>query len=678
MRRKQAHWFAGIVALAALLLSGCGELPQRVGLEFPGPAPGEARGEIAAHAFLLENEVIACRWQIADGRLRPTTVTDKLSDTMLALSGAECFLIILSENHEIPASDLKIVRGPKLERLHAKRNASRSAERLTGKQIMLALASPDGDLEVEWRALLRDGSNYIRQELTFVAENEPVEIAEIVLSDVTAPQPRVMGVVDGSPVVAGNFFFAYEHPMSKATITGEADEQRVRCGLLRGGPVKPGESVVQSSVIGVVPEGQLRRGFLHYLERERAHPYRPFLHYNSWFDIAWHDRKMTEKECLEAIEAFGEELITKRGVKLDSLVFDDGWDDNSTLWGFNDGFPNGFAPLRAAARKHRSAVGTWMSPWGGWSRAGNERRKYGREQGFEMDERGFTLAGPKYYARFRDVCLDMMRRYGVNYFKFDGIGARSVGNIEGMLRLSNELRRADQEVFLNITNGTWPSPYWLWHSDTTWRAGGDTGAHGKGSKRQQWITYRDWQTYNNVVKRGPLFPLNSIMLHGIVFARRGEAEVIVRHVPELLDEIRSYFGSGTHLQELYITAAMMTPQAWDTLAEAATWARANADVLADTHWVGGDPGEGEVYGWASWSRRKGILVLRNPDDAPAQIELDIGAAFELPDGAAQTYSLKSPWQKDAANAAIVVQAGTKHRFELRPFQVVLLDATPVE
>ena len=676
--RRQRHWFSAEAVLVALLITGCVAPARGAGIDFPGPDPGVASGTEDSGRLVMENEVIASTWQLAGGQLKPASVTDKLSGTTIALKGAECFQVILGDGEIVKASDMKIVGAPTWKTLRANADSPRLAERLGGKRVLLRLASPDAHLEVEWRAVLRDGSNYIRQELTFIAKDEAVEIAEIVLLDLPAPQPRVVGVVDGSPVVAGNLFFAYEHPMSKSTVSGEGDGQRLRCSLLRGSPVKPGERMVQSSVIGVVPEGQLRRGFLHYLERERAHPYRPFLHYNSWFDIAWHTRKMTEKECLEATEAFGQELVRKRGVKLDSFVFDDGWDDNTTLWGFNDGFPNGFKRLRDAAAKYDSAVGTWLSPWGGWSTAGNERRKYGREQGFEMDERGFTLAGPKYYARFRDVCLNMMRVSGVNYFKFDGIGARSVGNIEGMLRLSNELRNADQEVFLNITNGTWPSPYWLWHSDTTWRAGGDTGAHGKGSKRQQWITYRDSQTYGNVVKRGPLFPLNSIMLHGIVFARRGEAEVIVRNVPELLDEIRSYFGSGTHLQELYITAGMITPEAWDTLAEAAKWSRANADVLVDTHWVGGNAGEGEVYGWASWSKRKGILVLRNPDDAPARIGLDIGAAFELPKGAAQKYSLKSPWKKDAAEAAIAVRAGTEHTFELKPFEVLVFDAMPVE
>jgi hypothetical protein len=54
---------------------------------------------------------------------------------------------------------------------------------------------------------------------------------------------------------------------------------------------RPGESYAASLVTGFVPKGQLRRGFLlGYLERERAHPYRPFLHYNSWYDLGYFNK----------------------------------------------------------------------------------------------------------------------------------------------------------------------------------------------------------------------------------------------------------------------------------------------------------------------------------------------------------------------------------------------------
>ena len=145
----------------------------------------------------------------------------------------------------------------------------------------------------------------------------------------------------------------------------------------------------------------------------------------------------------------------------------------------------------------------------------------------------------------------------------------------------------------------------------------------------------------------------------------------------VIAEIRSFFGTGTCLQELYIEPKRMTAETWDALAEAARWARANKDVLVDTHWIGGDPLKAEVYGFASWTPRKAVLTLRNPDDRPASFELDVSTAFELPEGSPQTYALKSPWKEDSGRPAISVTAGQKHRFELKPFEVLVFDATPV-
>jgi hypothetical protein len=145
---------------------------------------------------------------------------------------------------------------------------------------------------------------------------------------------------------------------------------------------------------------------------------------------------------------------------------------------------------------------------------------------------------------------------------------------------------------------------------------------------------------------------------------------------DLVAEIRSYFATGTCMQELHIDPSLMTDALWDALAEAAKWSRSNADVLADTHWVGGDPAKGEVYGWASWSKRKAILALRNPSDQPAEMSLDVARAFELPAIAPRQFALKSPWKEDAAKPAITVTAGQPYRFQLQPFEVLVWDATP--
>ncbi len=162
------------------------------------------------------------------------------------------------------------------------------------------------------------------------------------------------------------------------------------------------------------------------------------------------------------------------------------------------------------------------------------------------------------------------------------------------------------------------------------------------------------------------------MTQGVMFANHG----LPNDTDRIVEDIRAFFASGTNCQELYLTPSLLDAKTWDALAEAAIWSRNNADVLVDTHWIGGDPAKGEVYGWASWSKRKGILALRNPKDASGTITIDIGKAFELPPGAAQRYALKSPWKDDASMPTLTLSAGEEHTFELKPFEVLVFDATP--
>lgn len=651
---------------------------------------GPARAESANNILTLENDALAVTWSIGEGRLRPLAIRDELSNRAIETIG-EAFCVTLSDGRSIQASQLEMTDAPQIRNLPARPDSPRLADRRPGRIVTARFHSVDDGLHIQWQAVLRDETHYVRQSITLRVTREAPRIETITLVDLDCRDAGVVGTVAGSPVVAESMFFAYEHPNSESIVrAGDASGSlptHVTCRLTRHMPLDPGRPLVQSSVIGVAPPGQLRRAYSRYIELERPRPYRPFLHYNSWYDIAWGDRKMNEGLCLEVIDLFGRELTQKRGVNLDSFVFDDGWDDNKTLWEFHTGFPNGFGPLVAPARKYRSAIGVWLSPWGGYGQAKDERLKYGRTQGFETNRNGFSLAGPRYYARFRDVCAAMIEDYDVNYFKFDGVG---IGNdrdgadeeflpdIEGLLTLCTELRALRPDVYLSITTGTWPSPYWLFYGDSIWRNGADCGFHGAGTMRQRWITYRDMITYRMIVQRAPLYPLNSLMVQGICYAQLGTATQMANDLGDLVDEIRMLFGSGTQLQELYVTPAMMTPPMWDALAEAATWSRQNADVLIDVHWIGGDPGKGEPYGYASWSPRKGILVLRNPAETRARFEVDAGTAFERPPDAPARYRLTQPWENINKTPEVMLEAGRPHTFDLAPFEALVFEALPLK
>lgn len=637
---------------------------------------GAATSATSGQAYTLGNRTIEAKWDISSGKLTNLTVTDRLHQKTIVVSSA--FSLLFADGKILQAQDLHFVGTPTIHELKAAPDASRYSDQLGGKEFEGVLEDATGDLRIDFCMVLRDGSSYLRQILTVSAPQRDLPITDVRLIDLRLPGVRVVGTVAGSPLVGGDFFLGFEHPLS----TSAAHSDHAVADLERTLPLPKGQSITYSSVIGVAPTGQMRRAFLAYIERERAHPYRTFLHYNSWYDAGYFT-PYDETIALNRVNAFGSELHDKRGVALDSFLFDDGWDNHSSLWGFNKGFPKGFIPIRDAAAKYGAAPGVWMSPWGGYGKPKDERIAYGRKEGYEIVDDGYALSGPKYYEHFRDVCLDMIRTYGVNQFKFDGTGnvdhvvpgSHFDSDFSAMIHLINELRQEKPDIYINLTTGTDASPFWLFYADSIWRGGWDDSRAGVGTNRQRWITYRDADTYAHIVSRGPLYPLNSLMLHGIIYAQYNK---YLNTDPgnDFTDEVHSYFGTGTQLQELYITPSLLSDKNWDTLAEAAKWSRENASVLKDTHWVGGDPNWLEVYGWASWSPKKGILVLRNPSDKPSAIEIDLAKVLELPADAPLIYTAKSPWKADIQNAPLTLNAHVPHKFTLAPFEVLTLDLQP--
>jgi hypothetical protein len=643
------------------------------------PDPGVARIEISRGGFSVSNSVLSMSWKITGERVEGVEFKDQLAHRGLPAQSLP-FVVILRDGRVIPASDMSMIGVPKVINLDVHPGASRLSERIPGKAVAFEFQDASGKLRVSWQVILRDGSNYVRQQLVLLAKAGDAAVREVRLVDWNLPDAHVIGIVKGSPIVARALFVGFEDPLASCAVAGE----RARCWIERELPLKSGQSMTYSSVIGLTPEGQLRRGFLHYLERERAHPYRTFLHYNSWYDLGYFS-KYDEAGALDVIKTFGTELTQKRGVHIDSFLFDDGWDDPATLWHFHSGFPNGFTKLRELAATFGTAPGVWMSPWGGYGKPKQERIAAGRSAGYEIVENGFALSGPKYYAAFHDICVKFVQDYGVNQFKFDGTGnadrvfagSEFDSDFAAVIHLIGELRALKPDLFINLTTGTYPSPFWLQYADSIWRGGEDHDFLGVGARREQWITYRDAQTYEHIVLSGPLFPLNSLMLHGIIYARHAKDLASDAH-GDFKNEVRDYFGNGTQLQEMYVTPSLLSNADWNNLAEAAKWSCENADVLVDTHWIGGDPGQLEVYGWASWTPRKAILVLRNPADKPQAIRVDIAGAFELPAGSAQTYVLHSPWKDDARQESLRLVAGQSRTISLQPFEVLVLEGAPAK
>jgi hypothetical protein len=291
--------------------------------------------------------------------------------------------------------------------------------------------------------------------------------------------------------------------------------------------------------------------------------------------------------------------------------------------------------------------------------------------------------GPRYYALFHDAVTDMVTqvwRESVQVRRHRQCGPGGEGqrlqfsDFDAAIHLIGDLRQLKPDLYINLTTGTWPSPFWLFYADSIWRGGDDTEFAGVGTDRERWITYRDGATYDEIVKRGGCIrSTRSCCMALFSRSRRRICRPIGR---DFANEVRSYFGTGTQLQEMYITPSLLT-------------------AATGTCWPRRRSGRGRTLrrwwtrtGWAAiragWRcmagprgrRRRRFFTLRNPSAQAQDFTLDPAQAFELPPEAAQRFSAHSPWAADARSPAIELVAGQPHTFQLAPFQVLTLDAVP--
>ncbi len=682
---KSYHIMTGLLSLG--FLSG-GLAAADYAVAIAPQAPG-----VSSHmnSYMIQNEYVSVEVAKAGRRLASVVIQDKINGRSYDL-GSDIFAIQVQEEGIDEACSKKELKDTlatisaqtlqagqvKMEDLAANPNARRLVERVPGKRLSVPFVVTSDGQNVTWWLELREGAPYVRIGLDIHPMQFAMPARKVTLLNVAAPEARVEGTVKGAPVVAaGNRLYAgAEHPMS----VNEATKEGFTCSLPRTTDLPSRATTQISAVLGFANPSQLRRSFqLDYINKERARAYSPFLNYNTWYDIGYFT-PYNEKDALATVKLIGEELVNKRGVQFDSFLFDDGWDDTTTLWQFHADMPNEFRELDKLAKSYKASPGVWFSPWGGYGPP-KERRIEAAEGKFETNERGFALSGPKYYEHFREMCLHMIRENGINHFKFDGTsgeaapakGSKFGSDFEAMIALIDELRDEKADIYINLTTGTWASPFWFGIADSIWRGNWDHEFCGEGSERQQWITFRDASIYAHNVAISPLFPINSLMTHGVIY-NKGARGLKTTSGDDLANEIWSGFALGTQMQELYITPSMLTQAEWDELAAAAKWARANAETLVDSHWVGGDPKHLAVYGFGAWSPAKGIVTLRNPAAVEQSFSFDPASVFELPVGAPVKYSLSSP--KGDKLPTATAEAGKPVELRLAPFEVIVIEATP--
>lgn len=614
--------------------------------------PGVAKITQKSNSYQLANKVLKASFINTGGKL----YFNGCSELGLQPS-TELFKVLLGDGKTITASEMKL-EDVKMATLAENPSAATASLRYAGKALEARFTYEE--LSIVWRAVLRNGSHYLRTEMDIQAAKDLpmkgiVAMNYLVAKNSAYTAPEVVGNTRGAILASNHIFAGLETPMGLNSSKDEGNATHIEGLWRRNTTLKAGKTWNISSVVGLVAPKQLRRSFLAYSERERAVAWRPYPVYISWYELnidrnnaqaPSYKGNMTVEQCADVVSHWKTHFYDKYQMAPKAFVWDDGWDQYGT-WAFNPNFPNGFDEPANEAKKMGTGIGAWLGPVGGYGQSGEYRRAYWRSKG------GMQLSNEDYYNFFIRCCTNMIDRYDFRFFKFDGIsaqasaigpdeGTRGEENAEAIISIERAVRQKRPDIFLNTTVGTWASPFWFHFTDAVWRQEGDYGEAGdQGTDRERWITYRDRLVYQNFIQRSPVCPINTLMTHGFILSRWGAVSKNMDY-DGIVREMRCAFACGSGMVELYNDYKLMDEikdnqgnagALWKDLAECIKWQQEQADVLPDAHWVGGNPWDGKkanVYGWAAWNGKKSVLTLRNPSASAQTFTTTLREALDIP------------------------------------------------
>lgn len=614
--------------------------------------PGVAKITQKSNSYQLANKVLKASFINTGGKLYFNGCSE------LGLQpNTELFKVLLGDGKTITASEMKL-EDVKMVTLAENPSAATASLRYAGKALEARFTYEE--LSIVWRAVLRNGSHYLRTEMDIQAAKDLpmkgiVAMNYLVAKNSAYTAPEVVGNTRGAILASNHIFAGLETPMGLNSCKDEGNATHIEGLWRRNTTLKAGKTWNISSVVGLVAPNQLRRSFLAYSERERAVAWRPYPVYISWYELnidrnnaqaPSYKGNMTVEQCADVVSHWKTHFYDKYQMAPKAFVWDDGWDQYGT-WTFNPNFPNGFDEPANEAKKMGTGIGAWLGPVGGYGQSGEYRRAYWRSKG------GMQLSNEDYYNFFIRCCTNMIDRYDFRFFKFDGIsaqasaigpdeGTRGEENAEAIISIERAVRQKRPDIFLNTTVGTWASPFWFHFTDAVWRQEGDYGEAGdQGTDRERWITYRDRLVYQNFIQRSPVCPINTLMTHGFILSRWGAVSKNMDY-DGIVREMRCAFACGSGMVELYNDYKLMDEikdnqgnagALWKDLAECIKWQQEQADVLPDAHWVGGNPWDGKkanVYGWAAWNGKKSVLTLRNPSTSAQTFTTTLREALDIP------------------------------------------------
>ena len=244
MTRRIAMLMFGLLLTTATVKAQSVIFPQQ---QQAGTAVATQSGDV----FTLSNDLFEASFQQTGGHL-----VFNGCEAMGLKPGTELFTIRLGNGTEVAASEM--TQGtPRIVSLNADENAVKGSHRLPGKAIEADFSH--GNITLKWRAVLRDGSHYLRTELELtssqnVSMNNIVPMIYTVDNRSSGQSPVVVGNTRGAVIASDKIFAGLETPMGINTTGSGVSSEAFVYGSWNGSKFSwtPGSET---------PQGILNLGF---------------------------------------------------------------------------------------------------------------------------------------------------------------------------------------------------------------------------------------------------------------------------------------------------------------------------------------------------------------------------------------------------------------------------------
>ena len=365
--------------------------------------------------------------------------------------------------------------------------------------------------------------------------------------------------------------------------------------------------------------------------------------FNSWYDNM---KNITDSNIQESFNEI-EKGFTQYGVNpLDSYVVDDGWTNYKSFWDFDrsaNKFPNELYNSSSQVNKMGSNFGLWLGPRGGYGTEGqiaNYIANAGLGSRNENSGNDINVSDGRYLDKLvKDIFVGYQNKFDINYWKLDGMLLKPSKNSANAHTTTNDfctisetyerwtdmfetMRKNRPDLWINMTSYANPSPWHVQWVNSVWMQNtGDSGFDYKfgATDQEAMLTYRDGDYYDFFAENQWQLPNKYFYNHDPVYAKTAHSAPGGKHpITYTTDELRDHLymlgTRGTAFWEYYYSPSMFDDEKWQVNAEAANWIEDNFDILQKSKMFGGNPENGDIYGYSCWKGNQGIVSIRNPKD----------------------------------------------------------------